>query len=152
MAMARQDAYKLLQEKVDALKAELPGISFGYLGNYERWGDDTHWYIFLPHYGRVGTYSDSYGIGPGKQADIFEIALANWDTIEPKLRKQYAADPNRIGKVYFRKYEEAPTGLLVDFNGTPLGLGQNPPPQFESAEKAAEYLSHYNYPAVLVGA
>jgi hypothetical protein len=145
-------AYEALTAKVEALKAELPGISLGYLGNYERWGNDTQWYIFLPHFGRVGSYSDQFSLGPGKQENIFEAALASWDTIEPKLRKQYAADPNRIGKVYFKKYEDAQTGLLVDFNGTPLGLGQNPPPRFESAEKAAEYLNHYNYPAVLVGA
>jgi hypothetical protein len=148
--MARKESYEELQQKIEALKAELPGISFGYLGNYERWGDDTHWYIFLPHFGRVGSYTDSYGIGPGKQANIFDIALANWDNIVPKLRKQYAADPNRIGKVYFKKYDEASTGLIVDGNGVPLGLGINPPPRFESAEKAAAYLKSYNYPAMLL--
>lgn len=152
MAIARQDAYKALQAKVDTLKAELPCISFGYLGNYERWGDDTHWYIFLPHFGRVGKYSDSYGIGPGKQADIFEIALANWDDkIAPALRKMYAADPSRIGKVSFKKYPEATTGIIVESNGQPLGLGQNPPPRFKSEAEAAEYLRHYNTPAVLTG-
>lgn len=145
MAMAKQDAYKQLQAKVDALKQELPCISFGYLGNYERWGDDTHWYIFLPHYGRVGTYSDQYGLGPGKQADIFEIALNEWDSkIVPALRKMYAKDPHRIHQVYLRNQ------LLVEDNGCPIGLGQNPPPRFKSEDEAADYLRHYNYPATLV--
>jgi hypothetical protein len=145
--MARQDAYKELSEKVIALRAELPCISFGYLGNYERWGDDTHWYIFLPHYSRVGTYSDSYGLGPGKQADIFEIALANWDSkIVPALRKMYAADKNRIGLGKLNAI-----GNLVDANsGTLIGLGISPAPKFESPEAAAEYLKHYNTPVVVV--
>ncbi len=95
MPIGRKEAYDLLTQKIEALKPELPGIALGYLGNYERWGDDTIWYIFLPHYGRVGTYRDSYGLGPGRQSDIFEKALANWSKIEASIHKMYAADPFR---------------------------------------------------------
>lgn len=143
MPIARQDAYKALSAKIDLLKTDLPCISFGYLGNYERWGDDTHWYIFLPHFGRVGTYSDSYGLGPGKQADIFEKALADWDKIEAAVRRMYAADKNRIALVRLRG------GLICDMGGQPIGLGINPPPKFESEELASNYLRNYNVPAVL---
>ena len=143
--MTRQEAYDALTAKVAELKKELPCISFGYLGNYERWGNDTHWYIFLPHFGRVGTYGDQYGIGPGKDDSIFETALGEWDTkIVPALRKMYAKDPNRIAQVYLRN------NLICEANGCPIGLGQNPPPRFETEKEAAEYLRHYNTPAVLV--
>jgi len=144
--MDRKSGHDLLQAKVDALKAELPCISFGYLGNYERWGDDTSWYIFLPHYGRVGQYSDSVSIGSGTDKEKFTKALANWDKLETGCRRQYAADPNRIGTAklnYYGNLVEAVSGRLVS-------LGINPPPKFESVEAAEEYLGHYNTPVVVV--
>jgi hypothetical protein len=150
--MTRKEAHEFLQAKVEALKAELPGISFGYIGNYEYGQDYTQWSIFLPHYDRVGTYGDQVSLGAGRNDETFTNAAANWDKIEARIRQQYAAVPNRIGKAYFKKYDEAQLGLIVDGSGKALSLGINPPPRFESAEKAAEYLRHYNYPAVLVGA
>ena len=144
--MDRKSGHDLLQAKVDALKAELPCISFGYLGNYERWGDDTSWYIFLPHYGRIGKYSDMVGIGAGRNPEIFNEALADWDRIEAHVRRLYAADPDRIGTAklnYYGQLVEVSTGQLV-------GLGIIPPPKFESVEAAAEYLRSYNTPVTVV--
>lgn len=37
------------------------GVTIGYIGNMEQWGDDRSWRIFLPHPNRVGTYRDSRG-------------------------------------------------------------------------------------------
>jgi hypothetical protein len=141
----KQEAYHALQTKFEALKAELPCISFGYLGNYERWGDDTQWYIFLPHFGRVGTYTDQISIGPGRDENTFSKALENWDKIATSARKMYHAKNDRIASVQLRN------GLICDLSGQPIGLGINPPPKFASEELASNYLRHYNVPAVLIG-
>jgi hypothetical protein len=45
-------AIAVFEKNVKALAVELPGITFGYIGNVERWGDDRSWEIFLPHPGR----------------------------------------------------------------------------------------------------
>ena len=145
--MNRTDtSYEQLQAKVDALKAELPCISLGYIGNYEFGKDYTSWSIFLPHYGRVGTYSDQVSIGAGTDADKFTKALANWDKLEAGIRKQYAADPNRIGTAKLNRI-----GNLVDAStGALVGLGINPPPRFESEYLAEQYLKMYNTPVKVV--
>jgi hypothetical protein len=140
------EAIDTLRAKVEELKKALPCISFGYLGNYEFGKDYTTWYIFLPHYGRVGKYSDSVYIGEGRDAEKFTKALANWDKLEQKCRAQYAADPNRIGLAKLN-----PIGVLVEVGtGVQVSLGINPPPKFESVEAADEYLKHYNTPCVVV--
>jgi hypothetical protein len=80
--MNRTDStHDQLVAKVEELKKDLPRISFGYIGNYEFGKDYTTWYIFLPHFGRVGKYSDSVYIGEGRNADKFAQALANWDKL-----------------------------------------------------------------------
>jgi hypothetical protein len=43
--------------------AELPGVTIGYIGNCERWGDDRSWANILPHPGRIGGYADSVALG-----------------------------------------------------------------------------------------
>ena len=135
-----------LRAKIDELKKELPCLSFGYLGNYEFGRDYTSWAIFLPHYGRVGTYSDSVSIGAGTDKEKFTKALANWNRLEAGIRKQYAADPNRIGLAKLNA-----RGVLVEVStGVQVSLGINPPPTFDSVEAAAEYLKHYNTPCVVV--
>jgi hypothetical protein len=137
---------EILRAKVEELKKELPCISLGYLGNYERWGNDTQWAIFLPHYGRVGTYGDQISLGAGRDEKTFTDAVANWDKIAESARKRYAADPNRIGLAKLNtagNLVEATTGCYVS-------LGINPPPRFDSLEAAAEYLTHYNTPCVVV--
>jgi hypothetical protein len=139
-------AIDTLRAKVEELKKDLPCLSFGYLGNYEFGKDYTSWYIFLPHYGRVGKYSDQISIGAGTDADKFTKALANWDKLEAGCRKMYAADPNRIGTAKLND-----RGVLVEVGtGVQIGLGINPPPTFESVEAAEEYLRHYNTPVVVV--
>jgi hypothetical protein len=35
--------------------------TIGYTGNFERWGDNLAWGVFLPHPGRVGTDNDRIG-------------------------------------------------------------------------------------------
>lgn len=145
--MNRTDAsYTEFQAKVEELKKDLPCISLGYIGNYEFGKDYTSWSIFLPHFGRVGTYSDQISIGAGTDAEKFAKALANWDKLEAACRKQYTADPNRIGTAKLNAI-----GVLVDAGtGSQIGLGINPPPRFESVEAAEEYLRHYNTPVKVV--
>lgn len=133
---------QLLAAKVEALKAELPRISFGYLGNYERWGDDTVWYVFLPHHGRVGTSNDQVRIGAGRDAGTFSYALANWDAVEARVRSLYAADPYRLAEVDLRH-----DGVLVTYAGSPLLSAQFAAPKFETRGEAEAWLSLENYPA-----
>jgi len=62
------EGHEMLSAMVEALKSELPGISFGYIGNcgVNRYGqfDDRSWRIFLPHPGRVGEWAtDCVSIG-----------------------------------------------------------------------------------------
>jgi hypothetical protein len=137
---------EILRAKVEELKKELPCISLGYLGNYERWGNDTSWYIFLPHYGRVGTYGDQVSLGAGRDEKTFTNAVANWDKLADQARKRYAADPNRIGRAKLNA-----RGVLVEAStGAQVGLGINPPPTFESVDAAETYLGMYNTPVVVV--
>ena len=79
---------KSLELLVDVLKAEFPGISFGYIGNVDRWGDDRSWYVFLPHPGRVGTMLDRVG---GYSTDRLPDMLAGWDGIVAIVRKRMIA-------------------------------------------------------------
>jgi len=85
-------AYDFLAAAVKALATELPGITFGYIGNVgvDRSGpyDDRSWRVFLPHPGRVGTYTDSVGLG--STADLGR-AVADWDRIVAVARRQYHA-------------------------------------------------------------
>ena len=66
----------------EALKRELPGVTFGYIGNcgVDRSGpfDDRSWYIFLPHPGRVGTYEDRIG---GFRTSDLATMLASWEKL-----------------------------------------------------------------------
>jgi len=75
-----------LQERVDALAKELPGITFGYIGNVEQWCDDRSWFVFLPHPGRVGRYNDSVRIGTTAQ---LEVAVAGWPRVQERVRRLY---------------------------------------------------------------
>ncbi|CAB4189613.1 hypothetical protein UFOVP1196_4 [uncultured Caudovirales phage] len=74
-----------LQAKVTELQAELPGITFGYIGNcgVNRNGpfDDRSWYIFLPHPGRVGTSDDRVG-------GNLDNMLKNWDIMANVARRR----------------------------------------------------------------
>ena len=40
-------AMQIFEDKVKELAANLLGVTFGYIGNCERWGDDRLWAIFL---------------------------------------------------------------------------------------------------------
>jgi len=78
-----------LDARVDALKAEFPTVSFGYIGNcgVDRSGpfDDRSWYVFLPHPGRVGTPRDNVG---GYRTANLRVMLADWDSrILPAVRR-----------------------------------------------------------------
>ena len=82
--------YEAITRKVEALAKELPGITFGYIGNcgLDRSGqfDDRHWHVLLPHPGRVGSYYDSVSLGPTSK---LAAALAGWDTIAVRARRLY---------------------------------------------------------------
>ncbi len=81
-----------LHEKVKALDVEFPGITLGYIGNCESWGDDRSWAVYLPHPGRAGTAFDRWSIGDTAN---LERALAKWAEIEDFVRRQYS-NPERL--------------------------------------------------------
>lgn len=82
----RQMPSAWLQDAVEFLKPQLPGITFGYLGNVESWGDDREWYIFLPHPGRVGKYGDGVSLGHTNHG---YIAVGQWAGLEAQAREFY---------------------------------------------------------------
>lgn len=82
--------------KVKELAAELPGVTYGYLGNYERWGDDRSLYIFLPHPDRVGTYQDSISLGLGRSVEQQLKSVREWDQRVEAARRQYHNGTKRV--------------------------------------------------------
>lgn len=75
-----------LDAKVAELALDLPGISFGYIGNLEHWGDDRAWAVFLPHPGRVGGPEDSVWLG---ETSRLPQAAAKWESIAATARSRY---------------------------------------------------------------
>lgn len=78
---------RILHENVAALSEELPGLSFGYIGNIESWGDDRDFRVFLPHPGRVGGLDDSVSLGG---VTSLGAAVKTWPAIEARVRRLYA--------------------------------------------------------------
>jgi hypothetical protein len=82
-------AHLALEGKAAELKRELPGVTFGYIGNcgVDRSGpfDDRSWYIFLPHPGRVGDYSDR--VGGYRTRDLARM-LEGWDRLADAARRE----------------------------------------------------------------
>ena len=84
-ANKESEASKKIHSLVETLAQKYPEakLSFGYLGNYERWGDDTSWYIFskLSYPGSKGHSSYTWGGTPGNDPEckqkIWEWAEAN---------------------------------------------------------------------------
>lgn len=87
--MASERAGQILQDRVEELAREFPGISFGYIGNVYNspFYDDRSWRIFLPHPGRVGTYEDSVG---SYRTENLDKMLADWDKLAEIVRKRMA--------------------------------------------------------------
>ena len=90
--MTAESAHKTFSDLVAKLAEELPGITFGYIGNvgvFRGSGpyDDRSWRIFLPSSGPLG-YGDMVVIGA--TADL-EARLKDWPTIEKLARNRYAA-------------------------------------------------------------
>ena len=91
-----QAAHVAVRAKFDAFKASLPvelqdKVSYGYIGNFESWGDDTSWRLFynVPQE-RFGQSAGGYS-----QARMPEF-LANWDRheafVRAKLTQAYGVD------------------------------------------------------------
>src|SRR6187549_255381 len=80
-------AHAVLLGRFELLKLEFPTVTFGYIGNcgVYRSGpyDDRRWYIFLPHHGRVGGYSDRVG---GYSTESLGNMLADWDRLVGRVR------------------------------------------------------------------
>jgi hypothetical protein len=90
---ALPEAWRVLHLKVTELAQELPGISIGYLGNIELWGDDRAFYVFLPHPDRVGTYGDMVSLGEYYQ---LPAAVPQWEHIANTARRMYHNGSRRI--------------------------------------------------------
>jgi len=75
------ERYTELEAKVKELARELPGITLGYIGNLERWGDDRSWYIFLPNY--TGKARNTF-------VDVHVCDAWDWAKLEAEVRRKYA--------------------------------------------------------------
>ena len=109
--LTRVSAYNELSAKIEALAAELIGVTFGYLGNCDVCGgwDDRIWYVFLPHPGRVGTYSDRVEVG--RTAQLAE-GLEKWERIEARARLLYRDGTLRQGPTFPAEGRPLPPFLL----------------------------------------
>jgi hypothetical protein len=136
------NAQAILQSKVEELRAELPRISFGYIGNCGPGFDERSWAVFLPHPGRVGTYSDSVAIG---STDKLSEAAANWDAIERRVRLLYPV----CERVELLKLRD---GHLCRLTGERAFSAQFSEPTFASLAEAEAWLVSYNYPYSVIAA
>jgi hypothetical protein len=79
-------ASNTLDGLVAELKKELPGISFGYIENFESWGDERSFYLFLPVVGRMGNRDDMVSLGAYSS---LPKAVERWELIAASARKLY---------------------------------------------------------------
>lgn len=85
----RMATYEMLQAKVKELAIELPGVTFGYIGNCDRRFDDRVWMIFLPHPDRVG---DAYGaddVTIGSTDDMYATTAVDFEKLAIHARRKY---------------------------------------------------------------
>jgi hypothetical protein len=82
------DAIDELQTLTSLLAEELPGVTFGYIGNVYNgpFIDERLWYVFLPHPGRVGTFEDSVSLGI---TTALPAAFWRFDEIAAIARRRY---------------------------------------------------------------
>jgi len=68
--------YHKIHALIDDLNEKFPeaGLRFGYIGNYERWGDDTCWYIWSNFSSRWGGYA---GANPDCMEKMWAWASSN---------------------------------------------------------------------------
>ena len=113
-------AESLLRREVESLAKELPGITFGYLGNFERWGDDRSFYIFLPHPNRIGSYLDMVYLG-GFQA--LPATLTDWSRFEAVARCKY--ESHRVTVELFSAIgKDAASDAVYVFNHLTLAMAR----------------------------
>jgi hypothetical protein len=81
-----------LNALAETLKAEFPGVTFGYLGNCgsdcRGQFDERTWTIFLPHPGRIGTYEDRVGSYSTEQLPEM---LTDWPRLRAAVQKKMLA-------------------------------------------------------------
>jgi hypothetical protein len=121
-----ENGRKFLEEKVKELAVELPGITFGYIGNCERWGDDRSWEIFLPHPGRIGTYADCVSLGPTISLDKRAV---EWETLRATAIRKYYNNTARLENFKGAQYARFKTLCALCHAGT----------RDMTAEESAEY-------------
>lgn len=90
--MDTNTAYDILSKKVDSLKSELPGISFGYIGNVgvDRSGpyDDRSWRVFLPVSSGPRTFFDCVSLGA---TESLVSHATDIHSFEARIRRAYAS-------------------------------------------------------------
>lgn len=73
------------EEKAKALKEMFPalGVSYGYIGNLERWGDDRSWYVFT----KIREHGDSMSVRLGGPDIDMKDVTEQLRRIEARARK-----------------------------------------------------------------
>lgn len=97
-----QPAIDKLRALADELARELPGVTFGYIGNLESgpYRDDRLWMIFLPHPDRVGTAEDSVTLGPTHS--LPKLAEGDLSKLADIARKRYHNGSLRVSTAAIR--------------------------------------------------
>lgn len=87
---AENQAYAELTTLFGELRDQYPeiGLTFGYIGNYESWGDDRHWYFFteVPIQGNWGM--DRMKFGSYKTADLPLFSKLAKEKLKPWIQTQ----------------------------------------------------------------
>lgn len=86
-----QKAIYACEAEIRDLAKATPGVTFGYIGNFERWGDDRSLYLWIDARDQAGQ----------------QVAL--WNCNAARLRKRDVAGARHVLRIYRLGYE---AGLL----------------------------------------
>lgn len=76
-AMTREERKIKVLEGLETLVAETEGLTFGYVGNLESWGDDRTWYIWTDKRVETGLYAgNKIKLWSSYQLDLESLTLA----------------------------------------------------------------------------
>jgi hypothetical protein len=87
---AENEAYADLTIIFADLKAKYPqiGLSFGYIGNVENWGDDRHWYFFTEVLGEGNWGLERINFGGYRTSELPKFAKEAREKLEPWIKRR----------------------------------------------------------------
>lgn len=102
-------AYSDVEDAVERLKKKYPqaGLSFGYIGNFERWGDDRAYYIFsgipIPRWNAPHQWSPnktmSWGGYAAKHGGIHDMLRLVNGNLEAKIQTALKQQADKLARM-----------------------------------------------------